>query len=126
MVVVDGASAVHTTAESKIVVGCDARDESEFFVCLTYAYAPFAFVTRRRASTPSPREWAREMADVADAFDAALNLEESHLDEGWEDGLRCVLRGRGHAMRLFSSERGARPPPASPSSLRRAPSRVPP
>ena len=48
------------------------------------------------------------MADVADAFDAALNLEEAHLDEGWEDGLRCVPRGRGRALRLFSAERGAR------------------
>ena len=100
-------------------------------------YAPFAFVTRRRASTPSPRERAREMADVADAFDAALNLEESHLDEGWEDGLRCVLRGRGHAMRLFSSERarataagipvlpsGARPRACRPDRLARdAPTR---
>ena len=82
--------------------------------------------TRRGAECARARARDREMADVADAFDAALNLEESHLDEGWEDGLRCVLRGRGHAMRLFSSERGARPPPASPSSLRRAPSRVPP
>lgn len=35
-----------------------------------------------------------DLADVGDAFDAALNLEESHLDEGWEEGLRCVYRAR--------------------------------
>ena len=67
------------------------------------------------------------MADVADAFDAALNLEESHLDEGWEDGLRCALRGRGHAMmRLFSSERPRATAVGVPVLPRSAPFRAPP
>ena len=66
------------------------------------------------------------MADVADAFDAALNLEESHLDEGWEDGLRCALRGRGHAMmRLFSSERPRATAVGVPVLPRSAPFRAP-
>ena len=29
-----------------------------------------------------------DLGSIDDAFDAALNLEESHIDEGWEDGLR--------------------------------------
>jgi hypothetical protein len=29
-----------------------------------------------------------DLASIDDAFDAALNLEESHIDDGWEDGLR--------------------------------------
>jgi hypothetical protein len=29
-----------------------------------------------------------ELADLDGAFDAALNLEEAHIDEGWEDGLK--------------------------------------
>ena len=66
------------------------------------------------------------MADVADAFDAALNLEESHLDEGWEDGLRCVLRGRGRAMRLFSSESPRATAAGAPVVPRSAPFRAPP
>ena len=28
-----------------------------------------------------------DLADIDDAFDAALNLEETHIDEGWEEGL---------------------------------------
>ena len=31
-----------------------------------------------------------ELADVDAGFDAALNLEETHIDEGWEEGLRCA------------------------------------
>ena len=28
------------------------------------------------------------LASIDDAFGAALKLEESHIDDGWEDGLR--------------------------------------
>jgi hypothetical protein len=31
-----------------------------------------------------------DLAGIDDAFAAALNLEESHIDEGWSDGLKCV------------------------------------
>ena len=31
-----------------------------------------------------------DLADIDDAFDAALNLEETHIDEGWEEGLEYV------------------------------------
>jgi len=83
--------------------------------------------TRRGAECARARARDREMADVADAFDAALNLEESHLDEGWEDGLRCALRGRGHAMmRLFSSERPRATAVGVPVLPRSAPFRAPP
>lgn len=33
-----------------------------------------------------------DLASIDDAFDAALNLEESHIDDGWEDGLRRAPR----------------------------------
>jgi len=32
------------------------------------------------------------MDDLDAAFDAALNLEEVHKDEGWDDGLRYATR----------------------------------
>lgn len=50
-----------------------------------------------------------DLADVGDAFDAALNLEESHLDEGWEEGLRCVQRARRPAMARTSTHRRRAP-----------------
>ena len=50
-----------------------------------------------------------DLADVGDAFDAALNLEESHLDEGWEEGLRCVQRARQPAMARTSTHRRRAP-----------------
>jgi hypothetical protein len=35
-----------------------------------------------------PPSHLRSMDDLDAAFDAALNLEEAHKDEGWDDGLR--------------------------------------
>ena len=52
---------------------------------------------------------------VADDFDAALNLEEIHLDEGWEDGLRCVSRPQRFFFR-FARDAAAASSFASPTT----------
>ena len=48
-----------------------------------------------------------DLGSIDDAFDAALNLEESHIDEGWEDGLRYAC----HTSRPPARTRRAPPPP---------------
>jgi len=55
------------------------------------------------------------MGDLDAAFDGALHLEETHLDEGWEDGLRCASRGLSRAPRRATPRRVVIPPLIFPS-----------
>ena len=64
--------------------------------CSTPLHQDTFFAEFLKCKEPGPnlpnaaRTRVRSMGDLGsidDAFDAALNLEESHIDEGWEDGL---------------------------------------
>jgi hypothetical protein len=43
------------------------------------------------AASLSTAAWSDDLAGFDEAFSSALNLEEKHLDQGWDDGLRCEL-----------------------------------
>ena len=69
------------------------RRRSQLPSCV-HIYTPSFFREPRKINLsqgPASERLSAVMGDLAsidDAFDAALNLEESHIDDGWEDGLR--------------------------------------